>query len=1525
MFTPRQARHGLALLSLVVLATTPVTAEPPVVQAEATDAAGEGGRDRGLGRPRPEADQIQEAPAAPPQSDNAARGNGAPPAATPAGPPPLREAVVPQNAAAAAARHTLNEYLVRDRTVAIQLARAAEDVDTGRYDDAVTALQTILDASTDVFVWPESNGPPVSARSCAADLFRRFSPEALDEYERRYGADARRLWAEFVRTSQAEFERELLRRFEFTLAGADALQSAADRAFDRGEFVEAARRYARCLAHPQLARGGAPELRLRAEAAVVLAAAAGVTVVLPEYDWNRPLRRGDRVQPAGKWRAELLNGIGLRSPPAEGAERSWRLAFGSAQGHRPAAGSLPTLDPLWSASHEPPEPTAASEVQVVSYDESPRGADLLQDWLAARHERRLPCSGATFALLDGERVLVRDFSGVTARDLRTGEVLWQYPCASGLARRIAELQAASRTASTPGVALDAAPLFNELFAQNSVLGMLASDGLRVYCVDLLPATEIAEADSTPEAANRLLALALDDRDQPAGTVVWETDGDGWFFLGPPLPVDDRLYVIAERDSLVSLLALSAGSGATVWEQPISLVDAPIGEDPQRARQACCPTISGGVIVCPTQLGTIVGVDARSGALLWVYAYAEATGPSQPWRKSRSFDREHGTPEYPNLPEIVGDTVIVLAPQSVYVHAVDLQTGHARWTADRGDAQYSVTANEELVLLVGPRECVARRVADGAQVWRQSIDPPTGRGLAVGNSFLLPASDGRIVALDLGSGRLAPDLLPRPERTRRVALRATDPSALGGAFDAGEPWPVSGNLLCSGEFIVACSPAGVAVYPQAQAVLAALEEAGRTQSLSASAWLERGELELRLGDAAAAERSLLRALESGPSPGTRSLAESRLRELLYAQLSQGINPEQRLAALDRLCNRPDDRARYLAARLERELQMADAAAACRTAAAIARLDIDQPVAMDGRGQYFVVPQRRAAAALARSARGHSALPGHAREPASAQELDLLCLPEVVEGCRWSASIRARRSAAIEALLAAGEHHAAELMLVAELRQTEAAVRQPAAERLAALWRQCGLHADAERVTDDALPRRDEPLTASILRVEIEQRIVRDETSEPRAVSALETLLSRNREYARHPPGARVLFDRGLQRAPDPFSSLAVVDVTGPKLVAELPPLPPRVWKVGDSSRYDAGHFLPIVGNGDVHGLSLLEGRIVWSATPEQHRAGEKVTLGPYGPEFCILQSQETVTALDPRDGRVLWRRTDLPFDAGLEKDDVLGMFADEAALVIFHNDFLTHRVLDPRSGELLTSGVLEPPAEPRRRGWCLGRRLLYLNAQKPPRLRLWDPLLAELPLDLPCEGRCLVDPGLGDGLAAILAGRRLLILDTRSAAVLWETELSDTEAATTRQVRAVRDGRRFCIHVEQDVPNSALSQATHDISSVPNIPLSGTLFVIDRRSLEHWSRPVPRCNLLLFPNDELPVLVTLGRIREGQSEAGSTFVLEVIDGATGRTLATRNDLTRTSKLLLHTRYDVGRSMLQLRGVDSEIDVKLVRAP
>lgn len=1523
----RQTRHGSALLSAIAWSAMcvtaqplPVQADPPIVADPPQQAAGSGaaGSPRGAGDAAPAPPRSVESEL---RAGRAEQDEGQP-----------RRVTGHEAPAAVGSQRALTEFVVRDRSFAMLLTSARAALDGGRTGEAITALQSVLDAPEDVFVWPQGAEAPASARQLAARELRRLPAAALAEYERRHGAEAQRLWREFERTLDSNVLRVLLQRFEMTAAGAQALRWTALTSLDHGEFAESARAFERWLSHPAWEGEGEADERFRVLASVAaeLSSEAGITVAMPPADASRPLSIGRDTRTAGEWQRHLSESLRRRPQGDPASPGDWRLPLGDAEGHRACTGSVPTREPLWSVAHD--DWTAEDrEIVTVGYRSALQPHQLLGSWTAARLERRMPCAAACFPLVVAGQVVVRDFGGVSARDLRSGKERWRFACAAALNRRALELQAAGKAAATPDSSVAAAQLFDDLYAANSVLGMLSSDGERVYFVDAAPAEDSEPAEPRERQAwNRLMAVSLDVPGRSGGELVWQlgcgagaTDG-GRYFLGPPLPAEGVLFAIAERDSLVSLLALEADSGAVRWEQPISLVDAAIADDPQRARQACSPVLAGGIVVCPTQLGTIVGVDARTGTLLWVYAYAESSGPSQPWRGARSFEREFGRPEYPNLPLLVQGLAIILAPQSAYVHCLELASGRCRWKQPREQAQYAAVAGGAL-LLVGLRDCVARRLEDGAELWRQPIDAPAGRGVAVGDTFLLACADGRIRSVDLRTGATAPDLLPPVERPRSLVVRAGEEGAIGA--DDGEHAAAPGNLILSGDFVVSCSPTGLTVYPQAQVVLHALRRNATSADRDAADWLQQGELELRLGEHDMARRSLWCALGADPGSGTRAVAERRLRDLYYAELERGADPAPAFAALETLCVEPEDRARFLALRLEHELRCDDAAAALRTMLAIERLALQRPVVMDGEGRYEVEPERRAACLLARYFRGDFGRV--ARQLEEGLTADRAGFAEgtgaLQEQFNWSAAGRARRAERASALVAAGNFHEAELLLLRDCRHVHPDVRQAAQEQLAALRARCGLERPAGVVAwrNGEAPAREPVL--EIARVEIEQEVCTEDCAREGAACAcrvLDQLLTRTREIARRGNGARLLLDRGMQGAPERHSVLSVVDLREPRLVADLAPLPPRVWRSGDGSRYDAGHFVPIVAI-DVHGVSLLEGRIVWTATPDRHRTGVKPLLGPYGPEFCILQSHETVTALDPRDGRVIWRRSDLPFDAGLASDDVTGMFADDSALVIFEADRVTYHVLDPRSGERLTSGVLEPAADPRRRGWSFGRRLLYVTQGPAARLRLWDPLAGRFTFDEPASGRCLIDGGAGSGLAVVLNGGRLLVLNTLTGEVEWEAEHPDAALSGVRQVRGVACGERLVIHLEQEVHNSPTSQVAE--ITLANLPAGGTLQVVERGTGREWSRSVPRCNLLLFPGASLPVLVTIGRGRESRTETAGTYVLEVIDAATGASLAVRDDLVRRStRPLIHSRYDREDGLLELIGVGSRIRVRWIAA-
>src|SRR5690606_19641018 len=79
---------------------------------------------------------------------------------------------------------------------------------------------------------------------------------------------------------------------------------------------------------------------------------------------------------------------------------------------------------------------------------------------------------------------------------------------------------------------------------------------------------------------------------------------GHFFLGPPLPVHDRLFAVTEFDRQLTLVALEPETGELLWSQGLAFADRPIQLDPARFPLACTPSWADGILVCPTHLGLL---------------------------------------------------------------------------------------------------------------------------------------------------------------------------------------------------------------------------------------------------------------------------------------------------------------------------------------------------------------------------------------------------------------------------------------------------------------------------------------------------------------------------------------------------------------------------------------------------------------------------------------------------------------------------------------------------------------------------------------------------------------------------------------------------------------------------------------------------------------------------------------------------------------------------------------------------------
>src|SRR5262249_43020275 len=110
-------------------------------------------------------------------------------------------------------------------------------------------------------------------------------------------------------------------------------------------------------------------------------------------------------------------------------------------------------------------------------------------------------------------------------------------------------------------------------------------------------------------------------DLVVGKLKWELGGRGAdkgglgdsYFLWSQLPLDGKLYVLIDKQSELRLVCLEPprqehGSPALSWSQPLADARDKLLLDVGRRMQAVHLAFGGGIVVCPTNVGAIFGVD-----------------------------------------------------------------------------------------------------------------------------------------------------------------------------------------------------------------------------------------------------------------------------------------------------------------------------------------------------------------------------------------------------------------------------------------------------------------------------------------------------------------------------------------------------------------------------------------------------------------------------------------------------------------------------------------------------------------------------------------------------------------------------------------------------------------------------------------------------------------------------------------------------------------------------------------------------
>lgn len=765
---------------------------------------------------------------------------------------------------------TTNVFLPAPRVVKQHLSRAKSAIEEEQFGDAVSHLGTILthkfeeemvqgnatgpestvDENQDYFVELEdSPGTYVSLKGEAQRLLGTLPASALEIYELQYGTEAKQILNDSLESGKISQLTEVTRKYFHTEAGYESAIILAYRDLDDGRPLAAALNFQRVHDTPGARKKYDPELSL-------VLATCWLHAQLPNKASETLLELKNGLPGAtfeiGGERREIFtkeeNPIDwLNALAGKGEVISihdnieWVLFRGSPDRNAVSQGGIPLPSIRWRV------PTGADRI-----DEGHLKSLIQAQQLQQRH-----AISSVQPLIVGSTVITRSPSRVIAIDFETGKRLWEFPWFD------TEDEESLLVTSTQNVATADVSRKNELrqrLMQDHAFGQVCSDGKQIFALWDLEIVKQTNSRSFvfnprssnaggPSSSNKLISLDLETEGSLNWIVGGETGEDdpdlaGVFFLGPPLPLYEKLYAIGEKNGEIRLLVLDAETGQLDWQQQLAHVDnRKITLDSNRRLSSASPSFADGVLVCPTSAGAIVAVDISSRTLLWGFTYANRNlGQTRQFNGIPYNSGDNKKQQWIDSTITISDGTVVATPtENSNLICLNLLTGKPSFkpVARTGDL-YIGCIVDHVALVVGQSKISTISLESGEPQWEEDLlierGVVNGRGFRSGDTYFVPISNKRLIQVDINTGKLIKTI------------------ELNESF---------GNLVCFNDQVISQTPDAISVYYQIEPLKEAV--AKRLEENADDIWAlsRQSELELQRGDYDRALNTLRRSVELAP--------------------------------------------------------------------------------------------------------------------------------------------------------------------------------------------------------------------------------------------------------------------------------------------------------------------------------------------------------------------------------------------------------------------------------------------------------------------------------------------------------------------------------------------------------------------------------------------------------------------------------------------------------------------------------------
>lgn len=739
-----------------------------------------------------------------------------------------------------------------------------------KYPVAVPELQSILDAPED-YLKSDSTAGFESLKEAAHQLIATLPDAGRRYYSLQYGPTAEQMLQQAEELDDNNLLREIVRRYFFTKAGAEAAYALGGYYFERGDFLAATEIWEMLSTQHELALSKEPHLTFKlAVAWYHLGNMGKCRQALMQFSrlMDKPVYEfpnGTRVplftadENPVEWLSRLTGRLDLQ---VAREQANWTMYRGSPARTASAEFVVPSAKPLWEFS-------TIQDPFLQLLKDPPPVEDMLQKLGEHRRKNLAGVLPAASPVVIRDQVIFRTHRNLKSVSLKTGQLNWETTVSDALYQELLKdpQNADEEFLGTPQTPLE--KYLTQRAWQDYTAGQLSTDGKLVYCVEnvgfIAGFYHFSRLDRehvlVPNSYNRLMAFEAD-----TGKFVWELGGprlqnpinfSGHYFLGAPLPLDGKLYCLAEEGREFRLLVLDSATGQTIWTQSLYRSDNPIARDYTtdrrtldhiRRRMGLSPSAAHGVLVCPTGSGCTIGIDLIQQKLLWRHVDTGGKEISMFAAFARdSNENLEGWAEF--TPVIVGDRVLIESRKSQTLQCLDLFDGRLIWSRPRDNNLFIAAVHEGNILLVGNDQIEALKLSDGSLAWPkpQRIGAPSGRGIVVKNTYYQPVETGEILSIRLDDGLV-------------LARTRVETEAL------------IGNLAAAGGILVSQNESEVVGFPS----VTAIEEQIRLASQStrpedqAIAQLLKGELKLFAGDVTQAMHFIDRSLQIKPTLRARRL-------------------------------------------------------------------------------------------------------------------------------------------------------------------------------------------------------------------------------------------------------------------------------------------------------------------------------------------------------------------------------------------------------------------------------------------------------------------------------------------------------------------------------------------------------------------------------------------------------------------------------------------------------------------------------